>query len=190
MKILIAEDDEDIAFFYKVALETREHRPTITCNGKDCLNVYQKEFEKHVRFFTSSTPSTISNKQGVVFDAVILDYKMPGINGIEVAREINKINPKQRIIISSAYPREVLFHPVTELEESETIEFMQKPFSIDALIDWLEYRRFSLGSYKPKKDEVVTQVRNHLSAKYMIPFQRPYCDRTKAYITTTRSPTL
>lgn len=171
MKILIAEDDEDIAFFYKVALETREHQPTITCNGKDCLTVYQKEFENHVRFFAPSTPRTISNRQGVMFDAVILDYKMPGINGIEVAKEINKINPKQRIIISSAYPREVLFHLVTELKENKSIEFMQKPFSLDALIDGLEYRRFSLGSRQPKKDEVVSRVRNHLSAKDIIPFK-------------------
>jgi DNA-binding NtrC family response regulator len=170
LKILIAEDDEDIAFFYKVALEAREHRLTITCNGKDCLTVYQNEFEKHAHLLTSSTPCTISNKQGVVFDAVILDYKMPGINGIEVAKEINKINPKQRIIISSTYPREVLFHSATELEENENIEFMQKPFSIDALFDGLEYRRFSLGSHKPKKDEAATQVRNHISAKYVIPF--------------------
>lgn len=173
LKILIAEDDEDIAFFYKLALETREHQPTITCNGKDCLTVYQKEFENHARFFTPSTPSIISNKQGVVFDAVILDYKIPGINGIEVAKEINKINPKQRIIISSAYPREVLFHLRTELKENKTIEFMQKPFSLDALIDGLEYRRFNLGSYESKIDEALTRVRNHVSAKDMIPFQKP-----------------
>jgi DNA-binding response OmpR family regulator len=173
LKILIAEDDEDIAFFYKVALETREHQPTITYNGKDCLTVYQKEFENHVRFFTPSTPSTISNKQRVVFDAVILDYKIPGINGIEVAKEINKINSNQRIIISSASPREVLFHSVTELVENKTIEFIQKPFSLDALFDGLEYRRFNLGSYEPNEDEAVTRVRNHVSAKDMIPFQRP-----------------
>jgi len=60
---------------------------------------------------------------------------------------------------------------VTELKENKSIEFMQKPFSLDALIDGLEYRRFSLGSHQPQKDEVVSRVRNHHSAKDMIPFK-------------------
>jgi DNA-binding NarL/FixJ family response regulator len=36
---------------------------------------------------------------------VILDYKMPKINGMEVAKEILAINPHQRIIFSSICKR-------------------------------------------------------------------------------------
>jgi CheY-like chemotaxis protein len=104
---LIAEDDIDIALFYKVVLEARNHHVVSTDNGEDCLTIYRQEFAN----FTSGIRSTASdNKQQQPFDAVILDYKMPGINGIEVAKEIIKINTRQRIIICSAHSREALFH--------------------------------------------------------------------------------
>ena len=71
---------------------------------------------------------------------VILDYRMPGTNGLEVAKEIIKINPKQRIIIASSYPRESLFYSMKEL--GQLVEFVQKPFNIDTLIDAIENKQF------------------------------------------------
>jgi DNA-binding response OmpR family regulator len=40
MRILIAEDDLDIATLYKKALEKNKNRVVITSNGKDCLMNY------------------------------------------------------------------------------------------------------------------------------------------------------
>ncbi len=37
------------------------------------------------------------------FDVVITDIKMPGMNGIEMLRKIKKINPRQEMIVVSAY---------------------------------------------------------------------------------------
>src|SRR5712691_800323 len=110
MKILIAEDDRDIALVYRVALKDRNHHPTLTDNGGDCLTIYRQELKNFV-----SRMGSIDNNKQHMFDTVILDYGMPGINGIEVAREIIKINPKQRIIIASAYPRETLLDSMKEL---------------------------------------------------------------------------
>ena len=42
------------------------------------------------------------------YDAVILDYKMPDRNGIEVAKEILAVNSHQRIIFVSAFVEEWL----------------------------------------------------------------------------------
>ena len=110
MKILIAEDNRDIALVYRVALQNRNHHLVITDNGEDCLTIYREEL-KH---FISRMGSLDKDKQHV-FDVVILDYKMPRLNGIEVAKEIIRINPKQRIIIVSAYVRETFFRSVKEL---------------------------------------------------------------------------
>lgn len=41
MDILIAEDEKDIAFSYKQALEERKHIVTITYNGEQCLKAYK-----------------------------------------------------------------------------------------------------------------------------------------------------
>jgi CheY-like chemotaxis protein len=126
MKILIAEDDIDIALVYRVALQNRNHHVVITDNGEDCLTIYRE---------TSSMECLDKNKQHV-FDVVILDYKMPRLNGIEVAKEIIRINPKQRIIIVSAYVKDTFFLSVKEL--GHRVELVQKPFNIDTLIDRIE----------------------------------------------------
>src|SRR5438128_9111277 len=65
---------------------------------------------------------------------------MPGTNGIEVAKEIIKINPKQRIIIASSYPRETLIYSMKEL--GQLVELVQKPFNIHTLIDAIENKQF------------------------------------------------
>jgi CheY-like chemotaxis protein len=130
MKVLIAEDDEDIAeYTYKLALEKRGHQVTITNNGQECLNVYHKELE-------NATLYTDISKRMQPFDAVILDYKMPKINGLEVAKEILAINPHQRIIFASAYVKETLVDSIKEL--NQIVELLQKPFGQEELIDVIE----------------------------------------------------
>src|ERR671933_2828679 len=129
MKLLIAEDEQDTALVYKLALQDRGHQVTITNNGQDCLDVYHLELQ-HV------TLTTDPSKHVQPFDAVILDYKMPEINGMEVAKEILAINSHQRIIFASAYVKETLIYAIQRL--NQIVELLQKPFGPNALIDTVE----------------------------------------------------
>lgn len=52
---------------------------------------------------------------GPRFDIIILDYRVPGENGIQVAEQIIRINPKQRTIIASSYPSETLSYSMKKL---------------------------------------------------------------------------
>ena len=130
LKVLIAEDEKDIARLYKMALEKRRHEVLVAYNGEDCLKIYH-EFSQRVR---SRTYLTVNIQQP--FDAVMLDYRMPKINGIEVAKEILAVNPHQRIIFASAYVKETLTDSIKELKQ--VVELMQKPFGEGALIDTIE----------------------------------------------------
>src|SRR5919202_5563506 len=129
MKILLAEDDRDTATLYKKTLEERGHQVIITSNGKGCLGGYHKELR-------DITLNTDPSKHIQPFDAVILDYKMPRINGMEVSKEILAVNPHQRIIFASAYVKETLEGSIKQL--SQDVELMQKPFGPNALIDAVE----------------------------------------------------
>jgi CheY-like chemotaxis protein len=51
------------------------------------------------------------------FDAVVLDYKMPKINGMEVAKEMLTVNAHQRIIFASAYVQDTLVYSVHQLKQ-------------------------------------------------------------------------
>jgi CheY-like chemotaxis protein len=129
MKILIAEDEYDIALLYKRALENKNYQVTLTSNGEDCLKTYHEESQRK-RFRTYATGQILP------FDVVLLDYKMPKINGIQVAEEILAVNPHQRIIFASAYVKETLLESIRKLKQ--VVELMQKPFGIDILINTIE----------------------------------------------------
>jgi CheY-like chemotaxis protein len=129
MKILLAEDNKEISTLYNITLETRGHQVTVTNNGEECLEVYHRELQ-------NVTLNTNLSDHVQPFDAVILDYKMPKINGMQVAKEILAINSHQRIIFASAYVNDTLVELVQEL--NQPVELLQKPFGQDELVDTIE----------------------------------------------------
>jgi len=46
------------------------------------------------------------------FDVVLLDHKMPKISGINVAKKILAVNPRQRIVFSSGYVKKTLLDSI------------------------------------------------------------------------------
>jgi CheY-like chemotaxis protein len=156
MKILIAEDEPDIWKPYKIALEARNHDVVITEDGEQSLNTYRRQLLNQKKKATNefSRNATITRKTKTKakkkktklqqpFDVVVLDYRMPKKNGLEVAKQILKLNPKQRIIFASAYVRETLEDSVKQLKK--VVELMQKPFKADALVDTIEDKEIYEG---------------------------------------------
>ena len=136
LNILIAEDEPDIAALYKTVLEKRKHKATITTNGEYCLKAYHEIYQRH-RFSLEQEFYHQSGSNNTSFDVVILDCKMPQINGIEVAKEILAVNPHQRIIFASAYIKDTVVDSIKNLRQVTT-ESVQKPFEIKRLIDLIE----------------------------------------------------
>jgi DNA-binding response OmpR family regulator len=131
MNILIAEDEMDIAILYKKVLEARNHQVTVTSNGEDCLKSYHDVFQEMISSHTRGM-----QRLQAPFGVVLLDYKMPQINGMEVAKEILAVNSHQRIIFASAHVKETLEDSIKQLKQ--VVELMQKPFTINELIDTIE----------------------------------------------------
>jgi CheY-like chemotaxis protein len=127
MRILLAEDHEDTAVVYKAALGDKGHVVVHTTNGEDCLKVYHNEI---------ASVHSDAREHIQPFDAVILDYNMPRMNGLEVAKEILAVNPHQRIIFASAYLQDMLLESVRQL--NQIVEILNKPFSEQGLIDTVE----------------------------------------------------
>ena len=48
----------------------------------------------------------MSNGHRVRIDCVLLDFTMPGMDGLETMQQIKEIRPDARIIISSGYTRQ------------------------------------------------------------------------------------
>ena len=69
------------------------------------------------------------------FDAIFMDIKMPGINGVQTFREIKRVAPKTAVIMMTAYSVEEL---VKEALEEGAYAVVYKPFDIDRIIAIIE----------------------------------------------------
>ncbi|HEU5120110.1 MAG TPA: response regulator [Candidatus Nitrosocosmicus sp.] len=140
MKILIAEDDKVISRAYKIVLEERGHDVTITDDGEMCIKIYEEMQssapKKQNKVITKNKNPESIPKSHTPIDVVVLDYKMPKVDGMQVAKRILKIQPNQRIIFASAHVEETLKDSVKQLRK--VIELLQKPFEPDVLVDTIE----------------------------------------------------
>ncbi len=81
-KILLVDDDDSIRLVYEEEFKEEGYMVICAENGAEALARYQSEKP----------------------DLVILDIQMPGMNGIEVLRQMKTIDPSIPIVLSSAYP--------------------------------------------------------------------------------------
>lgn len=80
-RILIVDDEEHIRLLFKEELEEEGYAVDLASNGFEALDKIRD----------------------ANFALVILDIKMPGMDGIQTLSEIKKINRDQRVILCSAY---------------------------------------------------------------------------------------
>jgi CheY-like chemotaxis protein len=128
VKILIAEDETDVLNLYKGALERRGHEVVLARDGEECLKAYEDSLRQE--------DSKIGKTYVSNFDVVVLDYKMPKKDGMEVAKSILKVSPRQRIIFASAFVKDTLVESVKKLDR--VVELIQKPFELKTLVDTIE----------------------------------------------------
>jgi len=64
-------------------------------------------------------------------DVVIMDYRLPGMDGLEAARRLHRILPRARVVLTTADDS------IREEAEGAGLRFLQKPFSIADLIRYL-----------------------------------------------------
>ena len=80
-KILLVDDDEGIQLLYQEEFQDEGYEVISAFTGEEALEKFKSE----------------------VPDLVILDIQMPGMNGIEVLRQMKMIAPQLPIILSTAY---------------------------------------------------------------------------------------
>jgi CheY-like chemotaxis protein len=80
-RLLIVDDQEDIRLMLRILLEDQGWDTEQASSGEDALG----------------------HGDRARFDALVLDYKMPGLDGMEVAREFRAAGFRRPIIICSAY---------------------------------------------------------------------------------------
>jgi len=108
-KILLVEDDQDIATLLRLNLQDEGYQIVHEADGNQALVQLEKQ----------------------VWDAVILDLMLPGVDGLEICRRIRQMTRYLPVIIISARTSET--HRVLGLEMGAD-DYLPKPFSVLELI--------------------------------------------------------
>jgi CheY-like chemotaxis protein len=110
-KILIVDDEQDIARFFKVALE----------RAGFIVNVFNDPLE------------SLSNYKAGEYDLLLLDIKMPQMNGFELYDRIKQIDDKVRVCFITAFEEYYdEFKKLFPYLEKEC--FIRKPVGVQELI--------------------------------------------------------
>lgn len=81
---------------------------------------------------------------GLKFDLVILDYMLPGIDGLQTAKELREKNSLCAILFLTNYP-EIVY----DTFEYDTFRFLVKPLDSEKLCEALDSFRQKLDFYYP-----------------------------------------
>ena len=118
MKVLLVDDEEEFVQALAERLKMRDLRSDTVLDGEEALS-YVEDQEP---------------------DVMVLDLKMPGIDGMEVLRQVRKAYPKIQVIILTGHG--------TEKDEEEAkrlgaFEYLEKPVNLDVLVKKMKaaYRR-------------------------------------------------
>ena len=68
-------------------------------------------------------------------DLIILDMKMPGMDGEETFRRLKSLNPEAKVILATGYSES---DDLSTFVEQNTVEFLRKPFALSALAEKIQ----------------------------------------------------
>lgn len=108
-KILIVDDDNVTLSILKQVLYKANHDVTTAIDGEEAIQ-YVKD---------------------TVYDIIVTDFNMPGMNGIELTKEILKINPQAVIILITAY---ISVKAALESIKLGAFDYLTKPVDKEELL--------------------------------------------------------
>ncbi len=109
IKILLVDDEKEFVETLSERIRMREHDSEVALDGEQALKKMEDEIP----------------------DVVVLDLKMPGIDGMEVLRRIRKAYPKVQVIMLTGHGSE---KDEEEARKLGAFEYLEKPVEIDKLM--------------------------------------------------------
>lgn len=119
-KVLLVDDEEEFVVALAERLQMRGFATQVALNGEQALHIVQD----------------------YIPDVMVLDLKMPGIDGLEVLRRVKKNQPEVQVIILTGHGSE---------QDAETarrlgaFEYLQKPVDIKEIVIALQQAQQNQG---------------------------------------------
>lgn len=125
-KVLLVDDEREFVQTLSERLQTRDMEPAIAYDGEEALSLIEKDEP----------------------EVMVLDLKMPGIDGIEVLRRVKKSHPDTEVIILTGHGSEREKQLASELG---AFAYLEKPVDIDVLARTMKEAYAKVGRGKSRK---------------------------------------
>lgn len=123
-KVLLVDDEEEFVKALSERLQMREVGSDLAFNGEQALQIVKDQEP----------------------DVMVLDLKMPGIDGMEVLRRVRKAYPKVQVIILTGHGTE---KDAEEAKRLGAFAYLQKPVNLDQLVQTMR------KAYKKKMEDAM-----------------------------------
>jgi DNA-binding NtrC family response regulator len=127
MKVLLVDDEVEFVKTLAQRLKMRDLKADTVYDGEHAVSFVEKEEP----------------------DVMVLDLRMPGMDGMDVLRQIKKAYPSTQVIILTAHGTD------KDQEEAEKLgvsAFLKKPVEIETLVDHIK------EAYKKKLEKSMSAV--------------------------------
>ena len=125
-KIMLVDDEKDFVEMLSLRLKENEENVIAAYNGQECLDILEK------------TP----------VDVIILDAKMPGMDGIETLKQIKKRHPLVEVILLTGHGT---IQSAVEGMKLGAFDFLLKPADFKELTE-------KLNNAKKRKKEQMERI--------------------------------
>src|SRR5512136_153214 len=107
-KILVADDEQSMREFLDIMLKKEGYKVSLAANGDEVLKLAERD----------------------IFDLIIMDIRMPKLDGIAVLKKIKALSPETIVIMITAYASADT--TIRAMKEG-AYDYVTKPFKVDEI---------------------------------------------------------
>ena len=107
-RILVADDEQSMREFLDIMLKKEGYRVSLASNGEEVIRLAEKD----------------------LFDLILLDLRMPKIDGIGVLKKVKVLSPETIVIMITAYASA---DTAIQAMKEGAYDYITKPFKVDEI---------------------------------------------------------
>lgn len=107
-KVLLVDDEKDFLDAMAVRMEARDMVVVTASSAQDAIGIIEKDS----------------------FDAIILDYQLPGMDGLNILKQIKNRRPESRIILLTGF---ATIEKKEEAMKMGALDLLEKPVDLHVL---------------------------------------------------------
>jgi DNA-binding response OmpR family regulator len=143
IKIMLVDDEEDFVRTLSERLQMRDLKKNTAFDGEQALKI-------------------VSDKEP---DIMILDLKMPGIDGMEVLRRVRNAYPNIQVIIQTGHGNDL---DEAEARQLGVFDYLKKPVDIELLVERIKAAARSMRQKDIMAASAFAEAGEHEMARNMM----------------------